>query len=190
MPIGDQTVDACLMDSKEVEFGVQDGVAIPAGTPAILGAGTDGGGVARTRRTDSSGRSVTVGAAAVGAAPAGDPVLQGGSDGAVVRVIKLDTPGRQDTFDSTTGTLANGAETAVSNVAVSVLAANANRKVAIVQNVGNLTARIGVAGVTAATGIQLVAGATLVLEPPYVVTGAIFAIRETADTTVFATEIT
>jgi len=92
--------------------------------------------------------------------------------------------------DATTGTLANGAQTAVSNVAVSVLGANANRKTAIVQNVGNLSARIGVAGVTATTGIQLVAGATLILEPPYIVTGAIFAIRETADTTIFATEIT
>lgn len=93
--------------------------------------------------------------------------------------------------DATTGTLANGTETSVAGVAVSVLAANANRKAAIIQNVGSQSVRIGVAGVTAATGIQLVAGATLILGSPYVVTGAIYAIRETAaSTTVFATEIT
>lgn len=93
--------------------------------------------------------------------------------------------------DATTGTLANGAQTSVSSSAVSVLASNANRKTAIIQNVGNQTVRVGVSGVTATTGIQLVAGATLILESPYIVTGQIFAIREGgADSTVFATEIT
>jgi hypothetical protein len=94
------------------------------------------------------------------------------------------------TKDATTGTLANGAQTAVGAAAVEILAANANRKAAIVQNVGNQPMRVGIAGVTAVTGIQLVAGATLIFDAPYIVIGAIFAIRETADTTAFATEIT
>ena len=89
-----------------------------------------------------------------------------------------------------TGTLANGTETAVSTVAVSVLASNANRKSAIIQNTGAQTVRIGIAGVTATTGIKLVSGATIVFEPPYIVTGQFFAIRESADSIVFATEIT
>lgn len=93
--------------------------------------------------------------------------------------------------DATTAALANGAQTTVSSAAVSVLAANANRKTAIIQNVGNQTVRVGVAGVTATTGIQLTAGATLILGPPYIVTSQIFAIREGgADSTVFAAEIT
>lgn len=89
----------------------------------------------------------------------------------------------------TTGTLANGAQTAVSSSAVEVLAANSNRKRAIVQNVGANAVRIGIAAVTATTGIQLAPGATLQLEVPYIHTGAIFAIRESADSTVFATEV-
>lgn len=88
------------------------------------------------------------------------------------------------------GTLANGAETAVSTVAVSVLAANANRKKLIVQNTGVNTVRIGTTGVTATTGFRLTAGATMVFDMPHCPTNAVFAIRETADSTVMAQEVT
>lgn len=88
-----------------------------------------------------------------------------------------------------TGTLANGAETAVSSSAVSVLASNANRKAAIIQNVGANNVRVGITGVTATTGVQLKPGGSLTLSMPYVHTGAVFAIRESADSTVLAQEV-
>ena len=92
---------------------------------------------------------------------------------------------------ATAGTLNNGAQTAVAGAAVSILAANANRRTAIIQNVGAATIRVGAAAVTNVTGIQLVAGATLILESPYVATNQIFAIREGAiDSTAFTAEVT
>ena len=91
----------------------------------------------------------------------------------------------------TAGTWTNGAQTAVSNAAVSVLAANANRKSAMIQNVGNYTVRVGVSGVTNVTGYQLVRGATLILNMPFCPVQGIYAIREGADdSTVYATEVT
>jgi hypothetical protein len=89
-----------------------------------------------------------------------------------------------------TGTLANGAETAVSNSAVSVLASNANRKKLILQNTGSNNVRIGVSGVTATTGFRLAAGAVVVFDMPHCPTSQIFSIRETADSTVLAQEVT
>lgn len=89
----------------------------------------------------------------------------------------------------TTGTLGNGIETAVSNVAISVLAANPARKAAIIQNVGSDDIRVGVAGVTATTGIRLRPNRSLVLSSPYIHTGDVFAIRETTDSIVLAQEI-
>lgn len=77
-----------------------------------------------------------------------------------------------------TGTLLPGTETPVSSVAVEVLAANASRTTAIIQNVGGANIRVGPAGVTATTGTQLTPGATMIFEAPEIVTEAIFAIRE------------
>lgn len=90
-----------------------------------------------------------------------------------------------------TGTLANGAETAVAAAAVSILAANANRRSALIQNTGAANIRVGITGVTATTGIRLVPGGILELAMPYIVTNAIFAIREGAiSSTAFAMETT
>ena len=89
------------------------------------------------------------------------------------------------------GTLANGAQTAVSNAAIQVLAANANRKSAIIQNVGTADIRVGIAAVTAITGMKLVPNASLLLNMPFCATDAIFAIRDGAvDSTALAQEIT
>lgn len=89
-----------------------------------------------------------------------------------------------------TGTLANGAETAVSSSAISVLAANANRKKLILQNTGANAVRIGASGVTATTGMRLAAGSAIVFDMPHCPTSQIFAIRESADSTVLAQEVT
>lgn len=80
-----------------------------------------------------------------------------------------------------TGTLTNGTQVSTSGAGtVSILASNANRRSATVQNVGLATVRIGVSGVTTTTGYQLVAGSTLILEMPYVPTQELFMIREGA----------
>jgi hypothetical protein len=90
---------------------------------------------------------------------------------------------------TSTGTLNNGAETAVGAAAVQIIAANANRKSLIIQNTGLTNMRVGAAGVTTTTGVRLASGDTLILELP-VATNAIFAIRETTDTTALTQEIT
>lgn len=89
-----------------------------------------------------------------------------------------------------TGTLSNGAQTAVAAAAVQVLAANTNRKAALIQNVGLANVRVGVSGVATTTGFRLVPGQIVILEMPFVPTQAVFAIREGAiSSTVLAMEI-
>lgn len=77
-----------------------------------------------------------------------------------------------------TGTLNNGAETAVAGTAVSIRAANVNRKGLLVQNTGLGIVRIGATGVTATTGYRLNAGDSVVFSMPYTPVNAIYAIRE------------
>jgi hypothetical protein len=126
------------------------------------------------------------------AVPIGQPAVPiAGTDGANLRVVKTDATGRVSTLDTTTGTLNNGAQTAVGAAAVQILAANANRKAAIIQNVGAGIMRVGIVGVTATTGLKLEKGATVIFEIPYCPTSAIYAIRDGApDTTALAQEIT
>lgn len=80
-----------------------------------------------------------------------------------------------------TGTLTNGAQVSTAGAGqVSILALNANRKTATVQNVSVATVRIGVTGVTTTTGYRLQPGDVLVLRMPYVPTQELFMIREGA----------
>lgn len=89
-----------------------------------------------------------------------------------------------------TGTLNNGAETAVAAVAIQVLAANAARNKLLLQNTGAANVRIGTTGVTATTGFRLAAGSSIIIDNPECPINAIFAIREGAvSSTVFAQEI-
>lgn len=91
----------------------------------------------------------------------------------------------------TTATLSNGSQTAVADSAVQILASNSSAKRRIIQNVGNADIRIGVSGVTSTTGLLLTSNGTLILEEPYLYTGAIYAIRSGAvSSTAFAQEIT
>jgi hypothetical protein len=88
------------------------------------------------------------------------------------------------------GTLGLGTQTTVSSVAVQIIAANANRRVLIVQNVGLNALRFGGAGVTAATGLLLSSGQTMAFTMPDTPTGAVWAIRSlAADTTAFVLEL-
>jgi len=89
-----------------------------------------------------------------------------------------------------TGTLANGVETPVGAVAIQILPANPLRKVAFIQNTGSTNIRVGVAGVTATTGLRLTPGGVITYDQ-YCPTNAIFAIREDgSDSIVFAQEVT
>jgi hypothetical protein len=152
------------------------------------------GTVALDSATLTALESITVqngsGASAVNIQDGGNTITVDGTV-SVTEPVSIDDNGGSLTVDFAGGTLNNGAETSVTGTAGQVLASNANRKILIVQNVGNTTARIGVSGVTATTGIQLVAGGTLILDSPHCPTSAIFAIRESgANTTVFVTEVT
>lgn len=112
--------------------------------------------------------------------------------GATGDYIPFTTDANGDLFVTTgrNGSIANGAETAVAAVAVSILAANTARKKYIVQNTGTANIRVGVTGVTATTGFRLVPGGSMVIEMPNCPTNAIFAIREGATSSIaFAQEI-
>lgn len=92
MPVNDQTPDVVLYDSNGVEMNVSNGVATPVGTRGLIVAGTDGT-TTRFISTDTSGRQITVGAAAAGVPPIGNPQVVAGSDGNV-RVLKTDATGQ------------------------------------------------------------------------------------------------
>lgn len=94
MPVDLNEEHVILFDSTGVEMAVSNGIAVPVGTRGYVQAGSDGTNV-RFRLLDTSGRSLTVGAAAAGAAPVGNPVQVGGSDGAAIRALITDTTGRQ-----------------------------------------------------------------------------------------------
>lgn len=70
----------------------------------------------------------------------------------------------------------------------SILAANANRKAFVIQNTGAVDARLRLDGgvATATLGVQLVAGATLILSQPECGVAAVHAISETGVATTFA----
>lgn len=90
---------------------------------------------------------------------------------------------------ATTGTPTHTADITVDSTAggVTLLAANANRKMAIIQNTGTNPMRVSVGGTpTASNGIQLQGGDSLNISAPYIPTGAIKAIREGASNTTAA----
>jgi hypothetical protein len=125
--------------------------------------------------TDSSGDEL------LGAKPSAEslPVVLA-TDQAPVDVVEAPT----------SAALQPGAETPVSAAAVLVLAANPARKAAVIQNTGSQNVRVGVAGVTATTGIRLIPNASVIFSMPFCYLGDVFAIRESADSVVFATEET
>lgn len=93
--------------------------------------------------------------------------------------------------DLTTSTFNNGVETAVSNVAVQILAANASRRGALFQNTGSANIRVGAAAVATTTGMRLAPGDVLLFSAPFDPTNAVFAIREGgSDSIALAMELT
>jgi hypothetical protein len=90
---------------------------------------------------------------------------------------------------SPTSTLNNGAETPITSAAaVAILAANPSRKQAIIQNTGAANIRVGVAGVTATTGLRLTPNAVYTYTNPNIYQGALYAIAEAASSVAFAQE--
>jgi hypothetical protein len=72
-----------------VEVGVKDGLAVPANARGFISVGVDGSGNTQFLLVDTNGRISTVGAAAVGAALSGNPLLVGASDGTNVQVPRV-----------------------------------------------------------------------------------------------------
>jgi hypothetical protein len=76
--MGAESPNVILYDVNGQEMSVSNGSAIPAGTSALMIAGSDGTD-SRFFTVDTSGRLIVVGAAAAGASPAGNPNLVAGS---------------------------------------------------------------------------------------------------------------
>lgn len=103
--------------------------------------------------------------------------------------IAADVKGR--VFTTTAGcSITNGAETAVSSVAVQIVASGVGRKGLFIQNNGTGDVRIGATGVTATTGIKLIPGDSIILTGGATPVNAVFAIRSAAvDSIVLAQEL-
>ena len=92
----------------------------------------------------------------------------------------------------TTGTAVHTADNTVDNVTFeTVLAANANRKSALIQNNGTTAIRVtmSAADPTATLGIRVPAGQNLPIDGPNVVTAAVKAISESGSNAIGVTEI-
>jgi len=96
-----ESPDVTLYDVNGNALAVQNATAIPASTPALMIAGSDGTN-SRYITVDTSGRQVVVGAAAANAAAAGNPNLVAGNvttsaptgyTAATVNYLSLDTSG-------------------------------------------------------------------------------------------------
>jgi hypothetical protein len=82
-------------------------------------------------------------------------------------------------IDWGTGTLFNGPSTVVpTGAAVLVLPADPNRVTAVIQNTGPVNIRWGAVGVTATTGIRLVPNGGAIVDEPFIVQQALYAISE------------
>jgi hypothetical protein len=76
--VSGESPNVILYDVNGQEMSVSNGSAIPAGTSALMIAGSDGTN-SRFLTLDTSGRQIVVGAAASGAAAAGNPLLVAGN---------------------------------------------------------------------------------------------------------------
>lgn len=80
---------AILFTTDGVELALKDNVATTADSRGFIGVGVDGSGNTQFILVDTSGRQQMVGAAAEGAATAGNPVLVAGTDGTNVRAPRV-----------------------------------------------------------------------------------------------------
>lgn len=87
-------------------------------------------------------------------------------------------------------TLELGDESPVTSAAAMIVAANANRSTALVQNTGTANIRVGPPGVTTTTGLRVVPNQTVFYEEPNVYKGEIWAIAESIASVAFAQEET
>ena len=128
-------------------------------TPPVLVAGQDGApGNIRTLQTDTTGRQIAVGAAAEGAALAGNPVRVCGSDGADCRTLKTDATGDLQTAFIGFGTF-NAGQQAVTGTAAN-LGTNTARAVCVTALAANtIPVYLGPSGVTTSSGLELAPGA-------------------------------
>jgi len=152
---------------------------IPSGTQAVS---APGGAALALDATLTNGTQLAqvAGTGTAGAPAAGVVTVQGITGGTA-----------QPITDNTTATLNNGAEVAVNAVAAVVLAANAARKSAVIQNTGTANIRVGAIGVTNVTGLRLIPNGVLTLAPPFDPVNAIYAIREGGvDSIAFGMEVT
>ncbi len=183
---------ALLIDVNGNIMPLENGDAIPAGSSGLLLLGADGS-VARFIALDSAGR------VAIQNPPNLDATLSSrlntfgqktmGASAPVVLASDQSSIPVSNTDVLTTSTLGPGTEVAVGASAVQLLAANANRKLVVIQNTGAGVVRIGDATVTATTGLRLSVGAIMTMTPPFIPTNAIFGIRDGAVSSVVLVQV-
>jgi hypothetical protein len=207
-----------LFDSSGNPVAVLSGDVVGGTNPAIIVAGSDGAN-ARFLKTDTTGRPSVVGAAANGAAAAGNPVLVAGLDTATARSIIVDASGRPIVVGAgVAGTQAGGVLTvqgdpagtpipvaateqkagssAVTQVASSIvtgtiLAANANRLGATIMNDSTKTLFLKLAaGPASATSYSAKLLAGAYYEVPASYTGIITGLWAAANGFAYVTELT
>ena len=187
------TVNAVLVSSSFDSVGLT-GVAVPLHGNQVAGPNPGGlltapmvrtsdpvaGNAGMVVRQLGTLSAIVAGSGAAGAPAAGVVTVQGIAGGTA-----------QPITDNTTATLNNGAEVAVGAAAAVVLAANAARKSALIQNTGAANIRVGTVGVTNVTGFRMVPGAIFTMAPPFDPVNAIYAIREGGiDSIAFGMEVT
>lgn len=200
------TETSVLRDDAGVALAVQDGVAIPAGTPALLFAFTDGTN-SQFGLSDSTGRQVIVGAGVAGTPAGGVASVQGVSGGTAlnsqgtgvagtpaggVLTVQGDPAGTPIpvTTTETPSTTATRTSPTVTNVVSTVLAANTARLGATFfsDGTGNVYLALGAAATTTDFTVRLTQNDYYEVPADY--NGIITAIRSAGSSTLRVTELT
>jgi hypothetical protein len=176
-----QSPNVILYDAAGTAMAVLDGVAIPASTPALLVAGTDGTN-AQYLSVDSTGRPVVVGAGVAGTPAGGVVSIQGVAGGTVVPVS-----GSFTAPTSSTGTQTN-VTSSVTNV--TLLAANGSRKGATIYNDSTKKVFVKFGATASNTSFAAKLSAGDYMEVPFGYTGIIDGIWESANGFARVTELT
>lgn len=147
--------------------------AAPVGNP-VFAAGWDGTNV-RALRTDATGYQEIVGPAADGAAAVGNPVKVAGKDGSGnVQTLLTDTAGKlQVATAPTTSSTATLTQVAQNAASTTILAANANRLGAMIQNRTTTRLFLAFAATASATAYTTRVPAGGYYEVPFSYTGII-----------------
>lgn len=181
------TVRASAVDGP---IALDTGAAASAAPPAVSQIGGSDGANLRPLLVDAAGRQAVVGAAADGAAAAGNPVQVAGVDGGGnVQALRTDTAGRLIQVDDVASVSAV-TSVAASVASVNLLAANANRLGLVINNEGTSTLFVKMGAAASPTSYTARIPARGYWEMPFSYTGVIDGIWSVANGNAVITELT